>query len=163
MKSAIDAASYATSTIIIPNSGYRILVAFSLGQQAAIHVLGLVYFAVMTGSFEAPGNWPPKSPGGWHLFLTWFIVGAALCLTCIGIPFGWQAIKISPCFPLGNASYLQRMVLKMTGRSAARGAATASSMSYGQSRSVGFWRCRRFSPGVCLFSRLLAYPSAGKR
>mmetsp|Transcript_20357 Transcript_20357/g.41268 ORF Transcript_20357/g.41268 Transcript_20357/m.41268 type:complete len:158 (-) Transcript_20357:173-646(-) len=33
--------------------------------------------------------------GGWHMFLTWFTVGLILCLTCIGIPCGWQTMKIS--------------------------------------------------------------------
>lgn len=42
--------------------------------------------------------------GGWHMFLTWFITGCLLCLTCIGVPCGWQAIKISLflLFPFGT-------------------------------------------------------------
>ena len=42
--------------------------------------------------------------GGWHLFLTWFTAGALLCLTCVGIPCGWQVIKISIflLFPFGK-------------------------------------------------------------
>lgn len=42
--------------------------------------------------------------GGWHLFLTWFLAGFTLCLTCIGIPCGCQAIKISVflLFPFGK-------------------------------------------------------------
>jgi uncharacterized membrane protein YccF (DUF307 family) len=42
--------------------------------------------------------------GGWHLFGTWFLAGLILCLTCIGIPCGCQAIKISVflLFPFGK-------------------------------------------------------------
>mmetsp|Transcript_17425 Transcript_17425/g.20109 ORF Transcript_17425/g.20109 Transcript_17425/m.20109 type:complete len:160 (-) Transcript_17425:332-811(-) len=42
--------------------------------------------------------------GGWHLFLTWLFAGLTLCLTCIGIPCGWQVIKISffLLFPFGQ-------------------------------------------------------------
>lgn len=32
--------------------------------------------------------------GGWHLFLTWFIVGICLCITCVGIPCG---VQVSLC------------------------------------------------------------------
>jgi uncharacterized membrane protein YccF (DUF307 family) len=41
---------------------------------------------------------------GWHMFLTWFLTGIVLCCTCIGIPCGWQAIKISLflLFPFGK-------------------------------------------------------------
>lgn len=42
---------------------------------------------------------------GWHLFTTWFVAGLILCCTCIGIPCGWQAIKISIflLFPFGKS------------------------------------------------------------
>jgi uncharacterized membrane protein YccF (DUF307 family) len=42
--------------------------------------------------------------GGWHLALAWFTTGCLLCLTCIGIPCGWQVIKISwfLLFPFGK-------------------------------------------------------------
>jgi uncharacterized membrane protein YccF (DUF307 family) len=41
---------------------------------------------------------------GWHMFLTWFLTGVVLCCTLIGIPCGWQAIKISffLLFPFGK-------------------------------------------------------------
>jgi uncharacterized membrane protein YccF (DUF307 family) len=44
--------------------------------------------------------------GGWHLFLTWFTAGLILCMTCIGIPCGCQAIKISIflLFPFGKTA-----------------------------------------------------------
>jgi len=43
--------------------------------------------------------------GGWHMFLTWFIVGLVLCLTIIGIPCGIQVLKISwfLLFPFGQS------------------------------------------------------------
>jgi uncharacterized membrane protein YccF (DUF307 family) len=50
--------------------------------------------------------------GGWQMFLTWFFTGLLICCcTCIcipfgwiGIPFGWQVIKISMflLFPFGK-------------------------------------------------------------
>jgi uncharacterized membrane protein YccF (DUF307 family) len=42
--------------------------------------------------------------GGWHMFLTWFVVGALICCTIIGIPCGWQVMKISffMLFPFGK-------------------------------------------------------------
>lgn len=42
--------------------------------------------------------------GGWHMFMTWFLVGCGLCLTCIGCPCGCQCIKISTflLFPFGK-------------------------------------------------------------
>lgn len=42
--------------------------------------------------------------GGWHLFLSWFFTGVLLCCTCVGIPCGWQVIKISLflLFPFGK-------------------------------------------------------------
>ncbi|CAB9512801.1 Domain of unknown function (DUF307) [Seminavis robusta] len=43
--------------------------------------------------------------GGWHMWLTWFLTGIALCATIVGIPCGWQAIKISIflLFPFGKS------------------------------------------------------------
>jgi len=43
--------------------------------------------------------------GGWHLFLTWFLTGLLLCATVVGIPCGWQVIKISIflLFPFGKS------------------------------------------------------------
>lgn len=43
--------------------------------------------------------------GGWHMFLTWFIAGIILCATCVGIPCGWQVLKISIflLFPFGTS------------------------------------------------------------
>ena len=32
---------------------------------------------------------------GWHMFLTWFSVGLALCLTIVGIPCGYQIMKLA--------------------------------------------------------------------
>lgn len=42
--------------------------------------------------------------GGWHMFLTWFLVGILLCLTIIGIPCGIQVLKIAwfLLFPFGK-------------------------------------------------------------
>lgn len=42
--------------------------------------------------------------GGWHMAVAWFCTGLVLCLTCIGIPCGWQVIKISwfLLFPFGK-------------------------------------------------------------
>uniref|UniRef100_A0A7S4MDN6 Inner membrane component domain-containing protein n=1 Tax=Odontella aurita TaxID=265563 RepID=A0A7S4MDN6_9STRA len=42
--------------------------------------------------------------GGWHMFLTWFVAGLLLCLSVVGIPCGWQVIKISVflLFPFGK-------------------------------------------------------------
>jgi uncharacterized membrane protein YccF (DUF307 family) len=37
--------------------------------------------------------------GGWHMFVTWTVVGLALCVTCVFIPCGVQCIKIG-CFLL---------------------------------------------------------------
>lgn len=48
--------------------------------------------------------------GGFHLFLSWFLVGFLLCCTIVGIPFGWQAIKISLflLFPFGTSIVRKR-------------------------------------------------------
>ena len=42
---------------------------------------------------------------GWPMFATWFLVGLILCCTIVGLPAGYQAIKISffLLFPFGKS------------------------------------------------------------
>jgi len=62
--------------------------------------------------------------GGWHMFLTWFLMGLILCATCVGFPCGWQLIKISLflLFPFGKTlTYTHEAIQDEGGRCCVRG------------------------------------------
>ena len=91
LRPVVEQPSPSTTEVVVP-----VVSEENLEQTARCDVTRVVSFGRDRRGFCSWfGNFLWLVLGGWHQFLSWMVIGVALCATLIGMPCGVQCFKIA--------------------------------------------------------------------